>query len=352
MPTIEQVRQALTQVDDPELGRNIVELGMARDIQIEGGDVSVTLALTIMGCPLRNYLQEQTRAAAASVPGVENVTVELTAMTEEERRKAMEMASPAMRFNRIGRVVAMMSGKGGVGKSSVAALLATVLQRQGRAVGVLDADVTGPSIPRLFGLSGPANSTDIGLVPTQTTTGIKVMSINLLLKQEDMALVWPGQQVAGAIKQFWTDVVWGELDYLLVDLPPGISDATFTVMQSLPLNGVIMVTIPHSLSSLGVRKAVHTCQHMETPVLGVVENMSFFTCPETDVQHDIFGTSHTNEVADAAGAPILGRLPLDPDLVQLAGAGEIEQYDGDACIRLAAAFAEAVPTAAAMPQPA
>lgn len=349
MPTVEQIRQALTQVVDPELGRNIVELGMARDIQIHDGDVNITLALTVMGCPLRNYLQQQTQNAAAAVPGVEHVTVELTAMTEEERRQVMERVSPAMQFNRAGRMVAVMSGKGGVGRSTVTALLATSLQRRGHTVGVLDADITGPSIPRLFGLSGPAESNEVGLSPALTAAGIKVMSANLLVEEEDMAIIWPGQKVASAVKQFWTDVLWGQLDYLLVDLPPGISDATFTVLQSLPLNGLTLVTLPQSLSAMVVRKAVRTAQHLQTPILGVVENMSYFTDPKTDTRHAVFGPSHASEVAELAGAPILGQLPLDPDLVRLADAGEIERYEHAAVTELAAAFDVVVPAVEAEP---
>jgi ATP-binding protein involved in chromosome partitioning len=343
MPTVEQVQHALTQVIDPELGRNIVELGMVRDIQVTAGDIHITLALTIMGCPLRNYLQEQTQTAAAAVPGVENVTVDLIAMTEEERQQVIERMPPAMRLNRIGRVVAVMSGKGGVGKSSVTALLAVALQRQGHAVGVLDADITGPSIPRLFGISGPVQGIPLGIVPIETDTDIKVMSTNLMLPEEDMAIIWRGPIMSGTIRQFWNDVLWGRLDYLLVDLPPGTSDATLTVMQSLPLDGVVLVTTPQSLSSMVVRKTVHMSQSLEVPVLGIVENMSYFICPETGTPHEIFGPSHTDAVAQLAEAPILGRLPIDPDLTHLADVGEIEQYEHAAYAGLAAAFVEAVP---------
>lgn len=344
MPTIKQIQHALTQVIDPELGRNIVELGMVRDIQVaNGGDLNITLALTIMGCPLRNYLREQTQLAAATVPGVEKVTVQLTAMTEGERRQVMERMSPAMRCNRIGCVVAVMSGKGGVGKSTVTALLAAGLQSRDHAVGVLDADLTGPSIPRLFGISGPVRSIPFGMEPIETRTGIKVISTNLMLPEEDMAVIWRGPIMSGAIRQFWNDVLWGRLDYLLVDLPPGTSDATLTVMQSLPLQGVVLVTMPQSLSSMVVRKTVDMSQNMQVPILGIVENMSYFKCPETGTRHDIFGASHTDEVAQAAQAPILGRLPIDPDLTRLADAGQIERYEQAASTELAAAFVEAVP---------
>jgi Mrp family chromosome partitioning ATPase len=343
MPTVEQIQQALTQVIDPELGRNIVELGMARDIQITGGDVHITLALTIMGCPLRHYLQEQTQMAAASVPGVANVTVELTAMSTEERQQVMDRMPPAMQFNRMGRVVAVMSGKGGVGKSSMTALLAVALQRQGHAVGVLDADITGPSIPRLFGITGPVRGIPMGILPIETTTGIKVMSTNLMLPEEDMPVIWRGPVMSGAIRQFWGEVLWGQLDYLLVDLPPGTSDATLTVMQSLPLDGVILVTTPQSLSSMVVRKTVHMSHGLKVPVLGIVENMSYYPCPETGMRHEIFGPSHTDAIARTAEAPILGRLPIDPDLTHLADVGEIERYEHAAYSELAAAFVEAVP---------
>lgn len=343
MPTVEQIQHALTQVIDPGLGRNIVDLEMVRDIQIADGDLNITLALTIMGCPLRNYLQEQTQMAAAAVPGVKSVTVELTATTEEERRQVMERMSPAMQFNRIGRVVAVMSGKGGVGKSSVIALLAVALQRQGHAVGVLDADITGPSIPRLFGISGPIQGIPLGILPIETRTGIKVISTNLMLPEEEMAVIWRGQIMSDSMRQFWNDALWGRLDYLLVDLPPGTSDAILTVMQPLPLDGVVLVTTPQSLSSMVVRKTVHMSQSLEVPILGIVENMSYFTCPETGTRHEIFGPSHTDAVAQVAKAPILGRLPTDPDLTRLADVGEIERYDQAAYTELAAAFVEAVP---------
>lgn len=338
MPTIEQIQQALTQVIDPELGKNIVELGMARDIQIEGGDVTITLALTMKGCPLKTLLKEQTQAAAETVPGVECVTVELATMTQEERQQLKDRLSTAISMNHIGQIVAVMSGKGGVGKSSVTALLATALQRAGLAVGILDADLTGPSIPRLFGISGPVSGTPMGIMPIDTQMGIKVISTNLMLPEEDMAVLWRGPIMSGTIRQFWSDVLWGRLDYLLIDLPPGTSDATITVMQSLPLNGVVMVTTPQSLSSMIVRKTVNMCQALKVPILGIVENMSYFTSPETGTKHMIFGPSHTQTVAQLANAPVLGQLPIDPSLAELADAGKIEQYEHIAYSELAKSF--------------
>ncbi len=351
MPTIEEIEQALTQVIDPELGRNIVELGMAKDIQVDDGNVSITLALTTMACPLRNQLQENTRAAAAAVPGVNHVNVELTTLSSEEIEQlkgklqagVSGQGSLSGHLNHVRHMVAVMSGKGGVGKSSVTALLASCLRKQGYSVGVLDADITGPSIPRMFGICGPVMGIPMGILPIETKTGIKVMSANLMLPEEDMAIVWRGPIMSGTIKQFWTDVLWGQLDYLLIDLPPGTSDATLTVMQSLPVDGVVMVTTPQSLASMVVRKTVHMAQELKIPIFGVVENMSYYLCPETGQEHQIFGASHTDEVAGLAEAPVLGRLPIDPMLTQLADCGDIEQFENGAYDKLAAAFIEAVP---------
>jgi Mrp family chromosome partitioning ATPase len=343
MPTKEQIENALSQVIDPELGGNIVELGMVREIRIEDGKVNILLALTMLGCPLREQIKQQTQSAATAVPGVKDVTVEITAMNEDERQKLKGRLSPAMNMNRVERVVAVMSGKGGVGKSSITALLATALQREGYATGVLDADITGPSIPRLFGISGPVRCIPMGILPVVTRTGIRVISTNLMLPEEDMAILWRGPIMSNTIQQFWRDVLWARLDYLLVDLPPGTSDATLTVMQSLPLDGVVMVTTPQSLSSMVVRKTVHMAQSLEVPVLGIIENMSYFVSPDTGARHLIFGASNTEAVSKLAKAPILSHFPIDPNLAQLADAGEIEKYENPAIQELLSSFLETVP---------
>lgn len=351
MASIEEVKQALTQVMDPELGKNIVELGMVRDIQISDGKVKILIALTISGCPLKDQIRNNTKAAAASVPGVTEVEVELTSMTDEERRKVMDRApapasSQALSMNQIGRIVAVLSGKGGVGKSSVTSLLATALQRQGLMVGVLDADITGPSIPRMFGVTGPVPGLPFGILPIRSSSGVRVISTNLMLPEEDTAVVWRGPVVSNTIKQFWSDVLWGRLDYLLVDLPPGTSDATLTVMEAIPLDGVVLVTMPQGLSSMVVRKTVHMSQQLNVPILGIVENMSYFISPETGTKFEIFGPSQTDKVTASAKAPLLGRLPIDPYLTELADSGKIEKYENPAYEALACAFLEAVPIVA------
>lgn len=233
----------------------------------------------------------------------------------------------AMKFNHIKNVVAVMSGKGGVGKSFVTGLLATALARAGYSVGILDADITGPSIPMLFGLHGPVEPGTVGIRPLESHTGIKVISMNLLLSSEDQAVIWRGPLISKAIKQLWGDVEWGTLDYLLVDLPPGTSDATLTIMQSLPVKGIVMVTTPQGLAGLIVRKTVHMAQSIGVPIAGVVENMAYFVCPDCGKQHFIFGDSHAEEVAATAGAPLLAQLPIDPQIAALCDAGKIEEVN-------------------------
>lgn len=329
MTTTTDVMNALKKVMDPELGRNVVDLKMVRDLSVKDSVVSFTLALTIPECPLRDQIADDSRIAVQALPGVQEVQVTLGAMTEEERSAVLgttnEQPGLAAANNQINRVIAVMSGKGGVGKSLVTGLLATALKRAGQRVGILDADITGPSIPKLFGVHGPPKGNESGIEPVQSRTGIKMMSINFLLPEEGEAVIWRGPMISGAIKQFWGDVEWGVLDTLLVDLPPGTSDAALTVMQSLPINGILMVTTPQSLANMIVRKAVTMAQSVNVPIIGVIENMTGFVAPDTGKRYDIFGPSHAEEVADLAGVPVLARLPIDPQLTALCDAGKIEE---------------------------
>jgi len=327
MTTTTEVMNALKKVMDPELHRNVVELNMVRDLSVQDSRVSFTLALTIPECPMRDQLAEDARSAVQALPGVQEVQLALGAMTEGERRAVLagtEQQPLAAGHNQIGRVIAVMSGKGGVGKSLVTALLATALKRTGYSVGILDADITGPSIPRLFGVHGPLKGGETGIEPVQSRTGIELMSVNFLLPDEADAVIWRGPLISGAIKQFWGDVNWGTLDYLLVDLPPGTSDAALTVMQSMPIHGILMITTPQELASMVVRKAVKMAQAINVPILGVIENLAGFVAPDTGKRYDIFGPSHADEVAQLAGAPVLAQLPIDPTIATLCDAGEIE----------------------------
>jgi Mrp family chromosome partitioning ATPase len=355
MPDKPQIIETLRAVEDPELRQSIVELGMVHDVSIEDGEVSFTLALTTLACPLREQIVEDARQAVFRLDGIEDVRVDLREMTMEEKERIwpdqprQQQTGVAERLNHIGRVVAVMSGKGGVGKSSLAALLAVALRRQGKRIGVLDADITGPSIPKMFGLHEPPPMGPVGIIPAETESGIRVMSINLLLPAEDEAVIWRGPLISGAIKQFWGDVVWGALDYLIVDLPPGTSDASLTVMQSLPLNGVVLVTSPQGLAGMVVRKAARMAERLNVPIVGVVENMSYAVCPECGERIEIFGPSQAKAVAEQVNASLLGRLPLDPELAQRCDAGEIEAYGAEAFEPIVGAVEERVPEKAIEP---
>ena len=329
----EQVIDALREVMDPELRRSLVELGMVRDVTIEEGRVRFTLALTTLACPLKEQIEAEARAAVQAIDGVESVEVQLAEMTAEEKRRISSSTSSSgnqggsvAHLNDIQRVIAVMSGKGGVGKSLVSCLLAVAMRRHGERVGVLDADITGPSIPKMLFPSGarPGES-PLGILPAETVTGIKVMSINLLLPNEDEAVIWRGPLISGAIRQFWGDVFWGNLDWMVVDLPPGTSDASLTVIQSLPLSGIVLVMSPQDLAGMVVRKAASMAQRLNVPILGLVENMSYFVCPD-GTQVDIFGPSHAEATAHKLGIPFLGRLPIDPQIATLSDAGKIEAY--------------------------
>lgn len=247
-------------------------------------------------------------------------------------------------LSHVKRVIGVVSGKGGVGKSLVTSLLATTLRRRELSVGILDADITGPSIPKCFGLKGKCMADENGMYPMDTKTGVKVMSINLLLDEETSPVVWRGPVIAGAIKQFWTDVVWGDVDYMFVDMPPGTGDAPLTVFQSLPLAGIVIVTSPQELVSMIVSKAVEMAKMMDVPVLGLVENMSYVQCPDCGKPFPVFGESHIDEVAAKYGLKVLGKLPLDPKLAAACDQGSIELFDGS-WLEAAADMVESLPEA-------
>jgi len=224
----------------------------------------------------------------------------------------------------------------------VTSLAALSLARRGYEVGILDADITGPSIPRMFGISGQPAGSESGIIPALSKVGIEVMSINLLLPHEDDAVIWRGPLIAKVITQFWEDVLWGKLDYLLVDLPPGTADAPLTVMQTLPLSGVIIIFTPQELATMVVRKAMQMAQKMNIPIKGVVENMSYFLLPDSGKRIELFGRSKGQEMAKAAGAPLLGQFPIDPELAQLCDEGNIERYDSEELNSFAEAFLKAM----------
>ena len=243
-----------------------------------------------------------------------------------ERKKESFLEKPNAK-SKVGKVIAVVSGKGGVGKSTVTSMLAVAMARQGKRVGILDADITGPSVPTAFGVEQCQGASQEGLYPALTRTGIQVMSINLLLDNNTDPVVWRGPVIAGAVKQFWTDVIWEDVDYLFVDMPPGTGDVPLTVFQSLPVDGVVIVTSPQDLVSMIVTKAVKMANMMHIPVLGFVENYAYLTCPDCGKKISVFGESKLDQVAKEFDLPILARLPIDPAVAQACDHGLMETVD-------------------------
>ena len=245
------------------------------------------------------------------------------------QRTPESLLAPQNAQSHVKKVIAVVSGKGGVGKSLVTSMLAVTMNRREQKTAVLDADITGPSIPTVFGLKTRAVGNDQGILPVETKTGIEVMSVNLLLEHATDPVVWRGPVIAGTVKQFWTDVIWGDVDYMFVDMPPGTGDVPLTVFQSLPVDGIIIVTSPQELVSTIVAKAVNMANMMNIPIIGIVENMSYIQCPDCGKKIAVFGESHLDAVAAEYGLKVLGRLPIDPQLARQCDSGVIELFEGD-----------------------
>lgn len=347
MVTTEKVMRALKGVKDPEINLSIVDLNMVRSVKVEGNTVHINIAPTIANCPLTGRIRDDVTKAISGIGGVERVEVQLTPMTDEERngliqtlrnRPTLEQSKVQQTWRSHGsgidklpkggirQLIAIASGKGGVGKSLVTAMLAVELRRHGFSVGILDADLTGASIARMLGVKNHPTHTPSGLAPPISRTGIKLVSMSLLTDRDDAALIWRGPMINSAIRQFYADLEWGELDYLLVDLPPGTSDAPLTVFQSLPLDGVLVVSSPQDLAVMIVGKAINMAKIMKVPVLGLIENMSYAACPDCGRKIELFGKSKGKDASSAAGTEFLGSVPVDPTISQLCDEGKIEEY--------------------------
>jgi hydrogenase maturation protease len=314
--TQENIKEALADVLVPGIQRNLIGLNLVQGIEITGNKVKITLASTALDEDAQRWVKQKTAFVIKQVE--KNVETEVAFI---EKRP--------LEINRVKQVIAIISGKGGVGKSLVTALTAILLNRQGLSVGILDADITGPSIPKMFGLSTRPRGSESGILPVISANGIEVISINLFLPSDDEAVIWRGPLIGKAITQFWEDVLWGNLDYLIVDLPPGTADAPLTALQVLPVSGAIVVFTPQDLTTMIVKKALKMAQQMDKKVLGVVENMSYLYVPELKKKIDIFGKSRGDEMSKAAAAPLLARIPIDPKLAALCDEGHIERYDGE-----------------------
>jgi hydrogenase maturation protease len=330
MPTEKQIRESLGEILIPGTTGSLIKFNLVRRVAVSDGKANISLVSTALNPETQGWLGVTVPEFVKRLPGIVDVEISF----EEAECKDV---------NEIGRVIAVMSGKGGVGKSLVAGLTALSLARHGHEVGILDADITGPSIPMMFGISARPAGSETGILPVLSRSGIKIMSTNLLLPREDDAVIWRGPLIGKVIMQYWEDVLWGKLNYLIVDLPPGTADAPLTVMQSLPLAGVIIVFTPQQLTAMVVRKAVRMAREsMHIPILGVVENMSYLVLPETGKRLDIFGESRAGDMAKVAEAPLLAQIPIDPELARLCDDGEIERCSSDLTDALADALIEAV----------
>lgn len=356
MVTKENVVRVLRNVKDPEIGVSIVDLGMVKAVEVQGSTVLVDVALTIPNCPLRTTIRDDVIKAVSGTEGVERVEVQLSSMTDQERdrvsqtlrnRPAAEQSNVQQTWHsqatgidrlpkgKIGQIIAVTSGKGGVGKSLVTALLAVELRRHGFSVGILDADLTGASIATIFGVKDRPTQTSTGLAPPASRTGIKLVSMNLLMDRDDAALVWRGPMINSAIRQLYADLEWGELDFLLADLPPGTSDAPLTVFQSLPLDAVLIVSSPQDLAVMIVAKAINMAKIMNAPILGLIENMSYMTCPDCGRRVELFGKSKGQEASNAANIEFLGSIPVNPVISRLCDEGKIEEYKSPEFVAIA-----------------
>ena len=299
----EGILAALSKVQEPELHKDLVTLNMIQDLTIDNGKVSFTVMLTTPACPLKSRIEREAREAVMSVPGVTQVEIKMDANVPSDGRSRGLLDLP------IRNAIAVGSGKGGVGKSTVAVNIAVVLAQSGARVGLLDADIYGPNVPTMMGVDHLPQPVDQKLIPAEAY-GVKLMSIGFLVKP-DQPLIWRGPMLHSAIRQFLTDVAWGELDYLIVDLPPGTGDAALSLAQSLPLSGSVIVTLPQQVSLEDARRGLEMFRQLEISVLGVVENMSFLELPD-GTRLDIFGGGGGQKLADQAGVPFIGGIPIDP----------------------------------------
>ncbi|UCD98612.1 MAG: Mrp/NBP35 family ATP-binding protein [Chloroflexota bacterium] len=297
------VLEALSKVQEPELHKDLVSLNMIRDVQIDAGEVGFTVVLTTPACPLRSQIEREAREAVAAIPGVVNVSIKMDANVPTDGRQRGLLELP------IRNAIAVASGKGGVGKSTLAVNLAVILAKSGARVGLLDADIYGPNIPTMMGVEHLPPAGTEKLLPAEAH-GVKLMSIGFMVKA-DQPLIWRGPMLHSAIRQFLSDVEWGELDYLVIDLPPGTGDAGLSLAQSLPLSGGLIVTLPQQVSLDDARRGLEMFRQMNVPIFGVVENMSYLDLPD-GTRLDVFGSGGGEKLAKESGVPFIGAIPMDP----------------------------------------
>lgn len=347
-----EVIELLRPVRDPEIGLSIVDLNMVRNVKVDGNMVSLEIVLTVQGCPLQKTIEGDVRTILLSNPSIGSVDLRIGVMTKEEQfalseelrrrrnenkpKDATEIAPGIFRYGKmeIQYIIGIVSGKGGVGKSLTTAVIANELAKEGFNVGVLDADITGPSMAKILGANERAGANDKMLIPATTKSGLKLISMNLILEKQTQAVIWRGPLVTRAIVQMYGQTEWGKLHFLLLDMPPGTSDAQLTVFQSVPLDGILVVTTPQSLAHMIVEKALDMARVTKVPVIGLVENMSFLKCPHCGERIELYPKDSSREAEMLHSLDKIGELPFDPRIAELADRGELEKYESDEVRRM------------------
>jgi ATP-binding protein involved in chromosome partitioning len=315
MVTVDQVLSSLKKVVDPELHKDIVSMGMIKDLSINDGKVDFTLELTTPACPFNSEIEEDVRAAIASL-GVKDLNMRVTARVMEGRSISMDELLPGVK-----NIIAVASGKGGVGKTTVSVNLALALANSGAKVGLLDADIYGPSVPLMLGLKASPEVVNNKIQPPEVE-GVKVISMGFFYEQSQQAGIYRGPIVSGIVKQFLTDVSWGELDYLIIDLPPGTGDAPLTIAQTIPITGILIVTTPQDVAMNVAVKAIGMFNKLNVPIVGVIENMSYLQCPHCNEQISVFGKGGGKKISEDFGLPFIGELPLHPGIRESSDTGK------------------------------
>lgn len=350
--TMDQVLNALRAVSDPDLHKDLVSLGFIKDVRIDGGKVSFAIELTTPACPVRHLMKEDAERVVKAISGVTDVSVSLTSQV----RKSVSIQAPDFSAPNIKNIIPVASGKGGVGKSTVSANLALALAKSGASVGLMDADVYGPSIPTILGIRGEPEVDEKNRITPLSQHGVKVVSMGFFMKPED-AVIWRGPMLHKTVQQFLGGVFWGDLDYLIVDLPPGTGDVQLSLCQSIPITGAVIVSTPQDVALNVAQKAIAMFNKLNAPILGVVENMSTFICPHCNKREDIFGTSGAKQLAQRLQLPFLGEIPLATQVRATADAGkpvvisDPQSVSAQAFVKVAEALAQQVSIRAFEAQP-
>ncbi len=317
MVSVDQVLQTLSTVIDPDLKKDIVSMGMIKDLEINGSDLKFTLELTTPACPFNDQIEQDVRQAVSKIPGVSKTDIKVTAKVMEGRALSMDEMLPTVK-----NIIGIASGKGGVGKTTVSVNLALALARTGAKVGILDADIYGPSVPLMLGMGKAAMEVENNKLQPAESHGLKVVSFGFFADQDHQAAIYRGPIISGILKQFLVDTNWNDLDYLIVDLPPGTGDIPLTLAQTIPITGIVVVTTPQEVASNVAVKAFGMFQKLNVPILGVIENMSYFKCNNCNTDHYIFGKDGAKRMSEKYNLPFLGGIPLNPGIMESSDTGK------------------------------